>query len=544
MARTAPARMLRRIVAEHATAPETTAADRAEAGVLSRRTVLGGLAAGAGLAATTGVAAASTAHTSSTSATPPVIAVVGAGIAGLSAALRLTDHGIACAVYEADTRVGGRMYSNPAGSYWSDGQSSEWGGEMIDTPHVVMQSLASRFGLPLDDLRSAEPDGSSEVYRFDGAYYTYAQASADFKKLKPVLQQDEATFNWPVVWNADNSPGAVALSNMTIHEWIATRVPGGHATPFGQLLDVAYTTEFGVDTQDSSALGIVGLLAYQPAPTGFALFGESDTRYRVRGGNQRIPQAITAALPPGTVRHGWRLTSVAAAAGGRQSLTFTANGCPQTVLADHTVLALPISKLQQLNLTAAAYDNRKLAGIAAMTMGQNCKLSMQFDTRHWNTQGPWGLATGSTMSDTGYQTSWDSSRAQPGGKGILTVYAGGTHAADFTPSTPFRTAADPQIAAYARAALTQLEPVFPGLTARWTGKATLAAWPLNPNASGSYSAWPPGYAHQYAGYEGVRQGNTHFAGEHTSEVAQGYMEGAAESGQRAADEILDDLGYV
>lgn len=202
---------------------------------------------------------------------------------------------------------------------------------------------------------------------------------------------------------------------------------------------------------------------------------------------------------------------MAAAAGGRQALTFLVDGCPQTVLADHTVLALPVGVLQQLDLSTAGFDTRKRGGIAAMTMGQNCKLSMQFDTRHWNASGPWGIATGSTMSDTGYQTSWDSSRAQSGGKGILTVYTGGSRAADYTPSTPFRTAADPQTAAYAQAALAQLEPVFPGLTAHWTGKATLAAWPLNPNAGGSYSAWPTGYAHRYAGYEGVRQGNTHFA---------------------------------
>ncbi|WP_405902363.1 FAD-dependent oxidoreductase [Streptomyces sp. NBC_00656] len=543
MARTALARTLRRIVAEHSA--DTGTSDGADtggaAGGPSRRTVLGGLAAGVGLAAT-GVGAASTAQASTVS--PPVVAIVGAGIAGLTAALRLADHGIACTVHEADTRVGGRIHSNPAGSYWGDGQTSEWGGEMIDTGHALMQSLAARFGLPLDDLRAAEPAGATEVYRFDGGYYTYAQASADFKKLKPVLQQDLATFEWPVGWNTANSPGAVALSNMTIHDWIATRVPGGHASPFGQLLDVAYTTEFGVDTQASSALGILGLLAYQPTPNSFSLFGESDTRYHVRGGNQRLPQAIAAALRPGTVSLGRRLQAVAAAPGGRQKLTFTADGCTQTVLADHTVLALPVGVLKRLDLSASGFDSLKLGSIAAMAMGQNCKLSLQFDTRHWNTAGPWGVATGSTMTDTGYQTSWDSSRAQPGGKGILTVYAGGGHAADFTPSAPFRTAADPQIAGYARAALAQLEPVFPGLTAHWTGKATLAAWPLNPNAYGSYSAWPPGYAHQYAGYEAVRQGNTHFAGEHTSEEAQGYMEGGAESGLRAADEILTDLGLL
>ncbi|MFJ3611775.1 MULTISPECIES: flavin monoamine oxidase family protein [Streptomyces] len=539
MARTAPARMLRRIAAEHlpSTAPASPAA-----GALSRRGLLQGLAAGAGLAAVTAVGAASPAR----AATPPVVAVVGAGIAGLTTALRLADHGIACTVYEADAaRVGGRIFSQPAGAYWSDGQVSEWGGELIDSGHVTMHQLAQRFGLPLDDLRAAEPVGTTEVYRFGGGYYSFADASADFKGVRPAIQRDLASFDWAELgWAGQPGPAAVALSNLTIRDWIATRVPGGLASRFGKLLDVAYTTEFGVDTTEASALGILGVLGYQPTPSGFALFGESDTRYHVRGGNQRLPQAIAAALPAGTVRHGWQLRAVTAVSGGRQQLAFTADGCTRTVVADHTVLALPLGVMQRLDLSGSGFDALKRASLGAMTMGRNAKLSLQFDGRPWNGAGPWGLASGSTMSETGYQTSWETSRAQAGGKGILTVYAGGSRADAFTPSAPFRTAADPKVARYASTALSQLEGVFPGITGHWTGKATLAAWPLNPLAYGSYAAWPPGYAHRYAGYEGVRQGNTHFAGEYTSEVAQGYMEGGAESGVRAADEVLVDLGVT
>ena len=76
----------------------------------------------------------------------------------------------------------------------------------------------------------------------------------------------------------------------------------------------------------------------------------------------------------------------------------------------------------------------------------------------------------------------------------------------------------------------------------WNGKATLSDWALNPNSYGAYSYWPTGYCQNYAGYEGVRQGNVHFAGEHCSLDFQGYMEGGAAEGQRAASEILGDLG--
>jgi monoamine oxidase len=70
----------------------------------------------------------------------------------------------------------------------------------------------------------------------------------------------------------------------------------------------------------------------------------------------------------------------------------------------------------------------------------------------------------------------------------------------------------------------------------------LSAWHVNPYAYGAYSYWPTGYCHNYAGYEAIRQGNVHFAGEHCSIDYQGYMEGGATEGQRAGVEVLGDYG--
>jgi monoamine oxidase len=86
--------------------------------------------------------------------------------------------------------------------------------------------------------------------------------------------------------------------------------------------------------------------------------------------------------------------------------------------------------------------------------------------------------------------------------------------------------------------------VFPGVTALWNGRVALSAWPRNPCSRGAYAYWPTDYCHRYAGYERVRQGNTHFAGEHCSIDCQGYMEGGATEGQRAAVEVLSNLGVT
>ena len=546
MARTSLARLLQSMAAEHRAADTIgcTAEEvhdngrRWVASELSRRGLLKAAAGTAGLVA---LSAAPFKLGSADAAALPRVAIVGAGISGLSAALRLQDSGVGSTVYEANTRVGGRMFSNT--TTWAAGQVSEWGGELIDTNHKTIQTLARRFNLALDDLVQAEPNSAQPTYYFNGKYYPYAQANTDFQAVHQAVQADMQRFTWPVLWNSNPSPGGVALSNMSLYDWIETRVPGGHASPMGELLDVAYNIEYGGETSDQTALNIIGLLAYQPSPGQFSMFGASDERYHIRGGNQQLPLAIAASLPSGSVRTGWQLTALTANADGTQTLTFAVGNSRQTVTADHTILAVPLGVLKRLDLSKASLDSRKQGQISSMRMGKNAKLQLQFNNRIWNSTGAWpGLSTGETYADTGYPNTWDVSRAQPGTQGILVDYTGGNLAGAYNPSTPFSDQSSSYVRGAASTFLQQIEPVLPGLTAQWNGQATLSAWPTNPYSYGAYSYWPTGYCQNYAGYEAARQGNTHFAGEHCSINFQGYMEGGAEEGQRAAQEILTDLG--
>jgi monoamine oxidase len=126
--------------------------------------------------------------------------------------------------------------------------------------------------------------------------------------------------------------------------------------------------------------------------------------------------------------------------------------------------------------------------------------------------------------------------------GILVDYTGGNVAGSFAPTTPYSTAAtNPQVTAYAQAFLAQLAPVFPGIGGLWNGKASLSHPASDPNLLLSYSYWRVGQYTSFAGYEKKRQANVHFAGEHCSQDFQGFMEGGASEGVRAAGEILADL---
>jgi monoamine oxidase len=463
----------------------------------------------------------------------PRIAIVGGGIAGLSAALTLRDAGYAATVYEASSRIGGRMHSDTTS--WADGQVSEHCGELIDSGHKTVLSLAKRFHLSVDDLSSAEPPHSTETYYFFGQFYPRAQANLDFNAVYSAIKKDLNAAGYPTLYSDYNAAG-LALDHTSIYDWIETRVPGGHASPMGQLLDVAYNIEYGAETKLQSSLNLIYLLGFQSTPGNFHIFGKSDERYHIHGGNEQLPAAIAAWLPDGSVRTGMPMTAIKRSNDGSYTLTFGSGPGKSTVTADRVILALPFSVLRNLDYSGAGFNAVKKAGIQQIGYGTNSKLHTQFTERMWNQAGPWGISSGSSYADTGYQNTWEVSRAQTGASGLLVDYTGGNAGASFTgdPANPNT------VQTYAQNFLEQLSPVFPGIASKWNGRATLDVPWRSPYLLGSYSYWKVGQYTGFSGSEKERSANCHFAGEHCSQDFQGYMEGGASEGMRAANEILSD----
>ena len=170
MARSVLAGALQRLAAEYRTADalglpveqvQAMTPEEVREG-LSRRDLLKGAAIVAGAV---GLGQVPMSVPAARAAAAPRIAIVGAGISGLAAALRLQDSGLASTLYEANTRIGGRMFSNS--TTWASSQVSEWGGELIDTGHKVIQGLAKRFNISLDNLVQAEPSSAEPTCRSD-----------------------------------------------------------------------------------------------------------------------------------------------------------------------------------------------------------------------------------------------------------------------------------------------------------------------------------------------------------------------------------------
>lgn len=478
-------------------------------------------------------------------ANAPRIAIVGGGIAGLTCALKLHDRGIQATVYEASSRAGGRMFSKT--DYWNDGQVSEWCGELIDSNHQTILKLAQRFNLPIDDLLAAQPEDSEETYYFFDDYYSYSEAKADFADVFNVIKNDLQAASYPTRYDAYTQAG-YELDSMSIFDWIETRIPGGHASRLGQMLDVAYNIEYGAETTDQSALNLLYLLGYQPSSGAnankFSVFGVSDEKYHIRGGNQQLPEAIKNYLGNRGIRLGTQLVKITQTTGQQYRLKFkqTETGDFFEELYDYVVLAIPFAVLREIDYSEAGFDALKNRAIQELGRGRNGKLQLQFMHRIWNTPDPErGTSNGSTYSDTGYQCSWEVSRGQAGASGILNLYSGGETTGRMKTKVPFAVDTNSLTRQDASSVLSQVEPVFPGASMAWNGKVTQSLPHLSPFFKASYSYYRVGQYTTFGGYEGVAQGKVLFCGEHTSQDFQGFMEGGASEGERASKELLQAL---
>jgi monoamine oxidase len=454
----------------------------------------------------------------------PEVVIVGAGIAGLTAGWRLTQAGVGVRILEAQERIGGRMFS--LRDHFPSGQVAELGGELIDTGHVHIRRLAAELGLELEDLRDGE-DMVEETWYFRGRRINDAELLEAWGPVAARIQADLDALplpeEWPwITWDAP--AGAEALDRLSLGEWLLGVEMDGW---FRDLLDVGFTTEFGLEAEEQSTLNLHTLIDTNPDE--LVIYGESDERFHVKGGNDGIPRALAQELAP-WIERGVRLESVRQRGDGGFDLSVTTGGSSRTVRATHLLLAIPFTLLREVDLQVELPEVKTRA-IAELGYGTNAKLMMGFRERVWRERHG---SNGSTLTDLPFQLTWETSRKQLGGEGILTNFTGGRYGAGLGEGSP---------AERAGLAVSELERIFPGLEAAHDPDlAVRFHWPTHPWTRASYACYRPGQWTGIAGAEGMPVGRLYFAGEHCSLHAQGYMEGGCETGERAAGEILQALG--
>lgn len=201
------------------------------------------------------------------------------------------------------------------------------------------------------------------------------------------------------------------------------------------------------------------------------------------------------------------------------------------VEADSVVFALPFTILREVDTSGLALSDTKREIIDTIGYGTNAKVMAGFSRPVWREDHG---ALGTVTADLPLQQTWDTSLGQDGTTAILTNFLGGRAGLESGEGT-----AEDWIATVL---LPSLDQIYPGSAATYTpGSGVRMHWPTVPTHKGSYTCYRPGQW-SFWPLEGEREGSLHFCGEHTSPDFQGWMEGAAESGERVATELIEDLG--
>ena len=498
------------------------------AAMFSRRDVLrtgGLLGAGALLAACTGPSKSASAPSPSPSGQPgegPRVVVVGAGLAGLTAAYRLHQAGVDTVVHEARDRVGGRCWSSRG---WAGGQIGEHGGEFIDTRHVHMQGLAQELNLQLDDLWEEWDPSASSITWVDGADVAGKELLAPINEASRVLAAT-ARRNGSY-FATEAGPRAIAFDQMTQADWVTHATGESMDSSMGRLFSSTQAGWYGLDSTELSASNLIDYYAVETPG--------DDERYTIHEGNDSVPNGLAATLPSGSVTLESALSEVHRVSDGSYELTFDSSSTTP-VTADFVVFALPFTTLRDVDLADSGFSDTKLAAIDELGMGTNSKVLVQFEQpieafNDWN-----GYAQRADSPQFGL---WQSGTTDSGSEdyALLTLFAGGHDGASYPTDEPHGVAPD----AVKQQTLDALDEMLPGIAATQTGDVWLDFWTKDPWVHGSYAAFLPGNMTSFLGLAGKPEGRAHFAGEHTSVYSQGYLNGGAESGSRVAAEILDRL---
>lgn len=472
----------------------------------------------------------------------PRVVVVGAGLAGLSCADRLAPH-VDVVVLEAQDRVGGRCWSSRG---WPGQQVAEHGGELLEAGQSHVLALAHDLHLELEDRKPPTPfPGRMTV----AGRRMLLPATPGGETVVDLLRDELAAVAGVTVGSADD--GARALDEMSVQDWIDTRIDGGASSTLGVLLKTSAELNCGLPAAEMSALTMHQMMVgFDDDGDAFAFGNESSLRstvamddivraavshtMHVKGGNDQLATGLADRLPAGTLALGSPVTEVRRRQDGRYAV---ASGTA-TFAADRVVLAAPLPALRQVDLEGAGLSALRHEAIASMGMGSHAKSLIPLPLQPASIDGWPGF---SFSVDPGVMA-WDSSWGQDGSTGLLTLFHqnGLPDLVEDGHGT-----ATASLQAHLSGIVESLAPeVAALLTPRDWGRVHVDAWRDDLWTHGSYQVFLPGQYTRFAGFLSRPEGGVHFAGEHTSLSSPGYLDGAVASGLRAAGEVLASLGLA
>jgi monoamine oxidase len=414
------------------------------------------------------------------------IIVIGAGLAGLSAAYELSLAGHDVSVLEARNRAGGRVLTLRD---FADDLYAEAGGEWVEHNHDYMLRYIEEFGLAL--YRGSFIDTEEPLNFSPRSREPHEKLQSIIKQIKPF---------------EDKNPSHTEYDRISFYE-LLKQINAPQAMIDQMQREVSNL--MAINIESISALHMLSEFALP----------ESRASFRIAGGNDRVAKSLASRLsekiyysrPVVKVEHNTTQVIV----------TFLENGSQQRMTADRLVIAAPFTCVRRMEF-APSLSEQKMKTIRLLAYGQILKAPLQFRERFWmkakdeprrNLKG----LIGSVYEATG---------GQPGPRGLLTAYIPDRSGMEIA-----RLGKDERLKKIL-AAVTELHPeagrYFEGGAVKW--------WQEDEWAEGTYAYFRPGESVSLRARIAEPEGRIHFAGEHTASW-QGYMNGAIESGHRAAKEV-------
>ncbi len=455
------------------------------------------------------------------------VAVVGAGLAGLTAARRLAAAGHSVVVLEARDRVGGRTLNHPIGS----GEVAEAGGEFVGPTQNRILALAQEVGVGTFDAY----DSGNDVYVNGLIRLEYSDTGVlgtappdpllllDIVKLSQQIDLMVANFPVATPWTA---PNAARYDAETLETWV--RANSVNANGIVELLRPFTEALVGAEPGDVSFLFVLAYVAGAGDETHAGTFERlfnvrgGAQQSRLLGGSQIVAQRVAAAL--GSVVH--LSTPVRRIVQAPTGVTVSSDAL--TVEAQRVIVAVPpalAARIEYEPLLPAARDllTQRLA------MGALLKVEAVYPTAFWRAKNLTGqfLTVGGPV---GY--SFDNSPPD-GAPGVLAGFVGGAQHVRWSA----KSFAERRAAVLAQYARIFHDDRFLSPTDYFDMDWTSEQW----SRGGPTAIAGPGTLTSYGPALRTPVGRVHWAGTETSDYWQGYMDGAVRSGERAASEVAGAL---
>jgi monoamine oxidase len=414
--------------------------------------------------------------------------IIGAGLAGLSAAFKLKNAGWDVTVLEGRDRLGGRVFSH---TFPDTDLICELGAEWVGESHERLHALCAEFKIPL------------QKHQFDDSLMLNGKVSPP----RAWGFSEPAKKAWDKMIAGYERLTAVQKTSLDRTDWWTHLENIGFSQEDLRIRDLMDSTDFGESIRNVSAFAALAEYA-ESSP-------HNEMDYKMKGGNSRLVAELAARVGSENIKLGKRVTEIVQ----RRGLVTVAAGRADLYTADACICTAPVPSLRKIKFDPPL-PSAQAAAAERLSYCRIIKNSVLFDDRFWKAE------NFSMVTDTTSHYYFHSTQGQEGRQGILTAYAIGDKADVLASQDEAR-----RQAIVARD-LADYNWSAPNLA---RGIASYA-WQRDEFTRGAYALYGPG---EWFGLRPVLA-RPHlkvlFAGEHIADW-QGFMEGAIESGEAAAEAL-------